>query len=436
MKYFYRSLLCSILLFAACKKETVTEYRSVPGNSKEVKLTIDKVINDSTLVIKWTKYGGSDFLKYKLTRQAAPMEDRSHSTTIIMETSDQNKLEFEERQMPYSRDITYILSVVTKDQKEIHWSVVHTRTTAQQVAAFNDAQISKSAKKLYLFNYDFGRITAYDYVSNKIVANTNLKRKISYIAAADYQGNPEVYVPTADGWILILDGNNLTLKDKIYVGGRAITSVIAVNEKLIASTSDASESRNDNQHIKIYRRSDKKVIGVTGNYYNSRLLYLENSSYNFIELSTTVVPVNLSAFTIDGSGTPVSKGHKTYFGLEVYPSIIKSFPAGDKFITSLYGTVFSADLTYQKNIIQPADGQLFSDFEFSQDGSMVYCAHLSLAKITAIDYNSLEIRKTFATKYLPVRIFRDGQQLISVNKSPYYFSTKGESVYSVQKFTL
>ena len=61
--------LLVVLICLSCKKEDVVVI--VPAISTiTLDLKIDQVINDSTIVLKWSKYAGANFQKYLLVRSA------------------------------------------------------------------------------------------------------------------------------------------------------------------------------------------------------------------------------------------------------------------------------------------------------------------------------------------------------------------------------
>jgi hypothetical protein len=110
-----------------------------------------------------------------------------------------------------------------------------------------------------------------------------------------FEGNAnELYVPRSDGWLDILDASTLDLKDRVYVAGRNIASVIAHNGRLFVSSTDVSIPYvfNDNA-IKIYNRADKKLLGRTGINNNTRLLLLDGLNTKLIDLTLTRIPVDL-----------------------------------------------------------------------------------------------------------------------------------------------
>src|SRR4051812_7300130 len=99
------------LLFLSCKKET-EEIIVITPLPSATELLIDQVTNDSTIVLKWTKYTGT-FKMYYLFRTASYLKDESFDSfsEIIDSSSDNNHITFTESSMPLARDISYDLYV-------------------------------------------------------------------------------------------------------------------------------------------------------------------------------------------------------------------------------------------------------------------------------------------------------------------------------------
>jgi hypothetical protein len=436
MKYLFYALIFSSLFLAACKKETKTETRIIPA-SAAFAIKIDQVINDTTIVLKWSKYAANDFKKYVLSYSGKVFIDGRGQIVsgVLKEIANPDELSFEVRGMPYSEEVSYYLNVLTEDMKKpLFFYVTHFRTTAYSSARFNDVQINKTAKRLYLTNFNPGTVISYDYQAGRVDKSVGIGKTIGWVDAGNYAGKPEVYVPTVDGWLLILDGLSLEQKDRIYVGGRSITSVECFDDKLFVSSSDQTYGSSHEGGVKIYSRADKKLLGVTGYYNNTRLLHLEGSVYDLVDITTNISPVQLYGYRIAGTGVPVSKFEDSYHGdFDMDPAILKSFPSGGKFITSARGSIFNRDLIFQKSIAGPY-GASYSDFDFNESGSSIYCASKSTPKVTEIRYTDLSEVRTFQTKINPFRVFRDGDQLLVLSREESF--DQGRVAFFVEKFKL
>src|SRR5690606_2446515 len=219
-------------------------------------------------------------------------------------------------------------------------NVNYTRTDTYSQAFFTDVLIDKQQKVLYLIDEFGGNVSIYNYITNKLINKINLKETIGYSALGNFEGAQELYIPTADGWLYIMDAVSLTLKDKIYVGGgEGLGSVVSDRGKLFISTSDKSSSSfNESEAIKIYDRKSKKLLARTGLLYYTRLIPLENTELEFIDIALS--PSDLKYYKIDSAGDLIKVYNHNHNG-PIDPSIAKSFPDGKKFITSTSGSIFT-----------------------------------------------------------------------------------------------
>ena len=137
-------------------------------------------------------------------------------------------------------------------------------------------------------------ITLLDY-TGKILRSVDLPISIGFCSLGDFNGSKELYVPENDGWLVILDAGTLQLKDKIYIGGYNVGSVVAANEKLYISSTDMSYGGYSNC-TKVYDRATKDLIGRTGYWDGTRLMKLEGTSVEMIDITINLMPVDLSYY--------------------------------------------------------------------------------------------------------------------------------------------
>lgn len=439
MKYLIRVKLAVILLVLfSCKKEQDIQIVVTP-KSAPITLAIDQKINDSTLVLKWNKTNVKGFKSYNLSRSAKVFKNGLFTTIneSLLSTSDANVITYTDNTMPFAIDITYSLSVVTDSVKNNKYaSLYYKRQSAYPSAKFSDMVVDKDRKKLFLIDQEGGGIRSINYSTQKLIASASTGIRVGYSALGSYNGvNNELYVPTADGWLLILDSETLATKDRIYVGGYAIGSVIAFNNKIVVSSSDNSYGYAYNNQIKIYDRGTKLVTGWTGDWGDTRLVALEGLNNEFIDITFNLSPVDLAYYKIDNNGVPLINQSDTYHG--DYPldgNLVRSFPGGGRFITGGTGTVYRKDLIYEKSLSSPYN-QKYIDFAFNADGSTIYAAYRTEKKIDVVAYPSATVSQTLSTKLFPTFTFRDGNKLICVTSDNYNYKNT-ETIIFIEKFDI
>jgi hypothetical protein len=404
------------ICFLACKKEEVIVV--IPAQDEALK--IDTVINDSTIVLTWNKFKGTLFKQYRIIRSATYLKNDKFA--LVYDTAfigtDLNTTSFTETKMPLAKDIYYSL-YIDRDTVPVFQpvpGVVYQRPNSLLYCQLTDVLFSKAQKKLYITEPQ--EIHVVDHISGRPVLSKEFPTGIGYCALGTYNGSSELYVPMNDGWIQILDAATLELKDKIYVAGFGIGSVLALNGKVYASSSDRSFSGYANC-VKIFDRASKTLVARTGYWDQTRLVALEGTAVEMIDLSINLAPISLSYYQFTPDGTPLVKKEDTYHGdYTMSATVVRSFPDGSRFITSGSGTIFNKSLVFDRYIKQYSNyNDSYTDFAFNSDGSIIYAANGPQKKIDIIRYPTTTNTGNYPTKFFPYKLFRDENSLISVSRS-------------------
>jgi DNA-binding beta-propeller fold protein YncE len=422
----------SLLILSGCD---LTGNEEIIINPK-VQIKINKVLNDSTIELSWSKYAGPNFKGYQLSRSAEVFKNGRFFNDYqrVKTFTSPDSLVFIEREMPYARKINYTISVITDTTNKLYSGINYLRPGTYQAGEFNEVLINSTAKYLYLYDTNSGSIILFNYATNREIKKVSLQSGIGYCALGNFVGGSknELYVPTVHGWVYILDAFTLETIDKIYIGGYHVTSVVEVAGKLFVSTSDQSSTYMGESSFKIYDRSSKKLLERTGGRYNTRLMYLEGSNIELIDVTTNVIPTDVNYYKFDLSGKVLLKKSDSYHGdhpLEA--SLIRSFPDGSKFITASAGAIYSSSLQHEQNLSFPYS-QKYQDFAFNSSGTVIYGALQQGNRIEEISYPTGKVVKNHVTQFAPFRIFRDGNQLICLTRSGYY----SENYFFIEKFNL
>ena len=348
---------------------------------------------------------------------------------LIDSSNDVNHLSFVESNMPLAVDIYYYINVID-DSMRIRASdgVYYLRPNSLIYGILKDVLIDRQLQKLYVTQDN--KVMRVDYTTGRITASREFPLGIGFCSLGSFNGTGEMYVPADDGWLEILDAVTLQLKDRIYVGGYAIGSVVAVNGKLFIASSDMSQGAYSNC-IKVYDRATKSLEGRTGYWDRTRLIPLEGTAVEMIDLTINLIPIDLSYYQFSPTGTPLSKKQDPYHGdYSMDANIVRSFPDGSKFITSASGTIFHKSLVFDRYVKQYGN---YSDFAFNSDGSVIYAAVGPQKKIDVISYPSTTTISSYPTNFEPYKIFRDGDTLICLGKT---YSNQQNTYFFIEKITL
>lgn len=409
--------VCSFL-YLSCKKDIKEVVVVTPAMRSTVQLKIEQVINDSTIVLNWSKFSGSGFQKYRLMRYAMYVKNGQLANfgETVDSSNDVNHLQFTETNMPLARDIQYYL-LVSKDTTTFNQgfqqvgAVSYQRPNSLFYGMPTDVLFDKQQQRLFITEQN--KITQYNYASGRIAGSKDFPAGIGYCSLGTFNGSNELYVPASDGWVQILDAATLQLKDRIYVAGYGIGSVVAVNGKLYVASSEMSAGGYSNC-IKVYDRSSKNLIGRTGYWDRTRLLQLEGSSVELVELTINLSPTDLSYYQFTAAGVPVVKKQDAYHGdYQMDAAIFRSFPDGSKLITSSWGTIINKSLVFDRYVKQNGG---YSDFAFGNSSSLIYAAYATQKKVDLISYPSMTTNSSYTTAFYPYKIFINGNTLVSVSK--------------------
>jgi hypothetical protein len=405
------------LIYLSCKKET-EQVTVINPAATTTRLKIEQVINDSTIVLNWSKFTGS-FQKYRLVRTANYLKNGQFGSFVepVDSSIDVAHLSFTENNMPLAKDIYYDL-YVSKDTTLFNRGflpvarVYYQRPNSLVYGMPKDVLIDKQQRWIYVT--ELNRITIVNYTTGRIITSKDFPISLGFCALGDFNGSKELYVPLDDGWLQILDASTLQLKDKIYVAGYSIGSVVAANGKLYVSSSDQSAGGYSNC-TKVYDRAKKNIIGRTGYWDRTRLMQLEGTSVEMIDLTINLSPIDLSYYQFSAAGVPLVKKQDSYHGdYSMDANIVRSFPDGSKFITSSSGTIFNKSLSFDRYVKQYGS---YSDFAFNTDGSIIYAAYGAQKKIEVVTYPATTTVSSYATAFYPYKIFRDGNSLICISKT-------------------
>lgn len=434
MRCFYSTLLLFTILFCSCKKTVETVYQEEPAPFvSEIK--IEKTTSNSSITLRWNKYAGTGFQSYTLYRNARNQFPEAKLATF----TNADSLTYTDSDLPYNPEISYRLDVAT--DSSFYFGFLSYNRPDFFYGVFSDVLINKEAHLLYLLSGSGKKIILIDYENNKKLYEKNYEVAFGFCALGNFESgiNNELYIPRSDGWLDILDASNLELKTRIYVSGRNIASVVANGGKLFISSTDfASSSIFNNNAIKVYNRSDNSLIARTGINSNTRLLYLEGSNTELVDVTLNTIPTDLCHYYFDVNGNALASHADQYHGnYSMSPQILRSFPKGELFITASQGNIFNKSLVYQKSLSNNYYNGDYSDFAFNDKGSVIYAANAASQKIESKSYPQLEEQQSYSTSFFPYKIFKAGNELICISTTekifdPYY----NYSYFTVEKIKL
>jgi hypothetical protein len=414
MKYCWLPALV-LTLFCACKKEiTYIEEDLTP----EIKLEISEVHSDSSITLSWNSFTMRDLASVKLIRQSEKISNAhfEYVNEVLLDEDNSNTTSYNDEHTPFSFKTSYVIEVTTSQGNKLYSNLAEHKRTRHIFQGFvSDILTDTSANLLYVLAREQGIITVIDYVNEITVVSQQLDPNIGFCALGTFNSQKELYVPTSDGWVDIRNAATLELKDRIYVAGFTVSSVVAHNDQLFVSTTDHSASGMYSDALKVYDRATKQLISRTGKWDQTRLVLFPTTKTTIAEVTLNLLPADLSSHTFDEDGAFVNTKEDSYHGDYMLDgNLVKAFPTGAYLITSQQGSIFDSALVYH-GLIDDQSIFGYSDFEFNSDGSVIYAAEGMEPAIKSFGFPSVQAMNTFQTSLPPKKIFRDGNKLYSLS---------------------
>lgn len=424
MKY-YCSLLLVLLCLSCKKKEIITVNYRPPYDPS---LRISHQENDSTLTLSWNKYTGKDFKSYHLIYGTTRFNGYSPFDEYIWyeDFTSADELGFKVERLPKTQDHFFILKVNLRNVEEAYIDTLrHVRPGIYLPREISDALIDRDRKIVYLMDMAKGQIWKTNYETGEELGSISLKSPLGQCALASYGGTlNELYVPTRDGFVFIVDATSMTIKERVYVQmpypqiPLANDSVFYVNATYPYPAISQVPYVYDHLFV-VYTRATLQYR-IMGNYAlerNARIHYLDGTNNEFVEIRIQpgYPPVKWYGYGWPYELVRVDK--------DLSPDIFCSFPGGQKYISGAEGVIF--DGVFQREADLP--GAKYANFTISENADVIYAARADSARVSVFSYPALSKTQEFKTRLLPFKMFLDGKQLICITRTS-NFGTRSYSL--------
>jgi hypothetical protein len=405
-----------IVLFFSLSCEKPDDEDNTPITPIDIKPKVAAVINDSTIIITWPKFRGKRFNRYVIEREAYYLKNGKvdwHRERIDSST-DVNDTIFYERKMPVSRGYTYHTYAETVDHYLLSRGfVIYERPMYTFIYGEpTESLLDKQNKLIYVPQPYRRKFFVIDYTTGIFKKEADVGDISGRCGMGEYNGIKEIYIPYYYG-VKIFDAASLNYKETI-ASGQAY-SVTAHNGKLYISTSDTAGGKKE--CVKVFDRATKQLLAQTGYGDVPSLLPLPGASNEMIGIRSD--PRNwqttyFSYYQFNNTGNLISQNQYTHPNtyLANAEGILRAFPDGNRFIAGCFGIVLTKSLTFEGYLNKKG---YYLDYEFNDDGSLIYAADTDNKEIDVISYPSGTVIKSYPTTLYPFRIYRDGNSLICLN---------------------
>ena len=429
MKIIY--LLCifliNVLLLGSCN----SKQKDVPVPD-ETKSYRDKVVlydlsfnsDTSWVTLKWSQLENDDFIGYDLYRtevkDAIPDANEMQKSqyqflTRVPATGKTSYIDV----LPHGPFFKYVVVARTNDDANPYFV-----SNLKEVQVKNRNYVQKdmmdifhnvAARQMIVFSKNAGTLSVYDYNCNLLKKATipdkdPVTRPFCLGSMGTFNNRPELYIPS-HGIIYIYDPETLDLIDSISTEIPYFYSVSSYKNLLFANGT-------------VIDRGRKEAIQYSRNLnyfsYGAREFPLKNKNSNYINsfyISLSFGSSNFGVSYLNDDGRFVSRlGDLYYSDYPLNPRLCKAAPNGLYLITDTRGAIYDYSLKFQRYLSgNPTekwqDAGPFSDFEFNDDGSLIYAGMNSEKSIKVYDSNYMILKSIPLIGY-PLRIFRQNNELI------------------------
>ncbi len=421
--FFVAVLTCCIL--CGCQDGDEPATVDVTRLSFTDQIVIGKpVARGDSVILTWSKLDHAKFSRYLIIRKEFdnaffnPGEDYAAAGIKVISTIPNAAItQYVDKQAPPHPYLAYqIVGCVASGDNAHPFDYIYSGAAAYERPDINvvntyhllDVIPDLSRQWLYMIQKDPGRIQIVNYRTLAEVNKLESDVKIGYCALGKYNGADELYVPRSDGWIYIYDPVTLAVRDKINVTYPSFC-VVSNGDKLFVSTNQWM-----NDPLRVYDRATKQLITRTGDFKETRMRLVPGTNTDILEVTTNTMPVDQHYYRFNSAGGIISHNADRYHAdYPLHHDAFRFFPDGQKYITGRDGTIYNIDMTYAGRL--QGVSHEFSSYEFSQDGSVVYCGCASDKAIRSFSTSTNSAIKSYRTIGYPRRLFREGNSLICVS---------------------
>lgn len=384
-----------------------------PIKTDPLKIDLDplQITNDS-IILNWhtnyTKYAPGQYFVF---RKVENMEKTERARIY-----DIGKTTYTDKDIPYTTNITY--EVVFKPQynssevKSVERTYQRKEIKMADIKAF-DVLYDAEKKLIYFFN-STGEIKIFDIAADKITHSVNAGvvmvttgPAIGYSDLATFNNEKELYVPTADGRIIIYDALTLAMKSQIQVGNGISTHSVFFNNGLIFADTDAWM----NNPLRVFSRTGRNLV-EQGGFWNSRMIKkIPGSNTEMVEVAMYPSGLALSYYSFNSSGKILTQLKDVEMNsYDAHGKIFEMLGSNGRFITSEAGNIFSKDLL-QVGQLQNINKK-FGSYAVDNTSNEIY-AGTNEKTIEVYSLSNYQHLRTIHTKYYPFKVFKTGNQIIS-----------------------
>lgn len=369
---------------------------------------------DGQVQLEWSEYPNSDFLHYEVYRSEGECSEQN--AELLASITDKGTTNYTDDSLPLAYQVCYFIKVTNSWEFSSNSNQQIVELPSDHIFNFVPYDMLKHPTQPFVYLLDRGgqKFIKYDYEEMSTVEEVSLPGSIGHCAIGDNGYGMELYAPCTDGKIYVYSADDLTQTTTINAGLQTASVEVNGDGIVIASVNPSPWWE---QPVRTYSR--ETGINIDGFGDNERDVLRRIPGKNeFISITTSVSPTDMEYFKLNDDGTLDIHEDDQYHG--DYPlnaNIFRISDDGTYVITSSSGAVYLANSSMEYKGQLQSGALNFSDFAFSEDGSIIYAATSNRKSVQIGHYPSLIRDDEILTRGYPEFIYRDGNQLIILSKS-------------------
>ncbi len=390
----------------------------------------EPVKEDGNVILSWSEYAAGDFLRYEVFRTDENCTNQNEE--LIATITEKTETTFTDKTAPFVYQSCYYIRVTNTENLSRNSNYQTVELPGGEIFNFEPYNMLRHPSQPYIYLLDRGgqKIIKFNYDLMQVEGELNVPGNIGHCDIGENGFGVEIYAPGHDGWIYVYDADNLTQTTSIMTGLPTTSVVINGLGHVIAAVMPSPWWE---QPVRTYDRATGINLDGNGDFDGDRLRMIPGKN-EIISISTSVSPVDMEYFRLGETGMIELHQDDPYHGdYPLDPSIFRISDDGTYSITSRYGAVYLANESMEYRGELQRGALLFSDYAFSDDGSVIYAATSNRKSIQIGHYPSLIRDGEILTRGFPIFITRDGNRIIAVSQSEESSMTVGVEIVQLDR---
>lgn len=389
------------------------------------------VKNDGQIELSWEKHDGESFEKYDVYRTLG--DGTTQDQELIATITDVDSTTFTDTQAPITYQVGYYICITNEEGYSRNSNEEIVEFPSGAVFNFEASDMLKHPTQTVVYLVDAGsnKVIKYNYKTEEITTEASFEGSAGRCTIGDNGQGVEIYVASSNGYVYVFDADDLSLNIQISTD-KDNSSVAIDGQGTVIVGLDPSPDAWWTDPLRTFNRSTGMLIDGGGDFDGDIIKQIPGTS-EFIAISTGVSPVDMDYYKLAADGTFEIHSDDSYHGdYSLSSSIFRISDDGTYTITSSNGAVYLANSSMEYKGELQSGSLSYSDFAFSDDGSIIYAATSNRKSIQIGHYPALNRDDEILLRGYPVFVVRDDKELVILSKSSEYSNVTGIEIVQLE----